>query len=108
MTGNALAVEQLSKHYRAGTREEVRALQDISLAIPPGSFVALVGPSGSGKTTLLSLLGGLDRPTAGSVRFGGRELAACSDVELARLRRRMGFVFQGLSLVSGLPAWEAR
>ena len=106
MTGNALAVEQLSKHYRAGTREEVRALQDISLAIPPGSFVALVGPSGSGKTTLLSLLGGLDRPTAGSVRFGGRELAACSDVELARLRRRMGFVFQGLSLVSGLPAWE--
>mgnify|MGYP003310286126 CR=1 FL=1 len=69
-------------------------------------MLVLSSPSGAGKTTLLSLLGGLDRPTAGSVRFGGRELAACSDVELARLRRRMGFVFQGLSLVSGLPAWE--
>ena len=106
MTNSPLAVEQLSKHYRAGSRDEVRALHDVSLTIPAGSFVALVGPSGSGKTTLLSLLGGLDRPSAGSVRFGDRELASCSDVELARLRRRMGFVFQGLSLVSRLPAWE--
>src|SRR5947209_1133201 len=101
-----LEVRQLCKFYRAGSAGEVRAVEDISLAIPPGSFTLLTGPSGSGKTTLLALLGSLERPTRGRVSFAGRDLGACSDVELARLRRRMGFVFQDFALIPGLPAWE--
>jgi putative ABC transport system ATP-binding protein len=101
-----LEARQLCKFYRAGSTAEVRALQDVSLEVPAGSFTLLTGPSGSGKTTLLALLGGLERPTRGQVLFAGRDLSACSDVELARLRRRMGFVFQDFALVPGLPAWE--
>jgi putative ABC transport system ATP-binding protein len=103
---SVLEARQLCKFYRAGSRVEVRALQDVSLTVPPGSFTLLTGPSGSGKTTLLALLGGLERPSRGQVLFAGRDLGRCSDVELARLRRRMGFVFQDFALIPGLPAWE--
>jgi len=96
----------LCKYYRPTTKAEVRALDGVSMAIPPGSFTVLTGPSGSGKTTLLALLGALERPTRGLVFFQGRNLAVCSDVELARLRRRMGFVFQDFSLIARLPVWE--
>src|SRR5262249_59284247 len=71
-----------------------------------GGFVLWRGRSGSGKTTVLALLGGLERPTRGEVLFDGRELGGCSGVELARLRRRVGFVFQDFGLIPGLPAWE--
>jgi putative ABC transport system ATP-binding protein len=101
-----LEARQLGKFYRAGTPAEVRAVHDVSLEVPAGSFTLLTGPSGSGKTTLLALLGGLERPTRGQVLFAGRDLAACSDAELARLRRRLGFVFQDFGLIRGLPAWE--
>jgi putative ABC transport system ATP-binding protein len=101
-----LQVRQLCKFYRAGSAAEVRALQDVSLEVPSGSFTLLTGPSGSGKTTLLALLGSLERPTSGLVFFAGRDLHGCSDVELARLRRRLGFVFQDFALIGGLPAWE--
>jgi putative ABC transport system ATP-binding protein len=101
-----LEARQLCKFYRAGRPGEVRALQDVSLEVPPGSFTLLTGPSGSGKTTLLALLGGLERPSRGQALFAGRDLGACSDVELARLRRRMGFVFQDFALIPGLPVWE--
>jgi putative ABC transport system ATP-binding protein len=101
-----LEVRHLCKFYRAGSRVEVRALEDVSLEIPAGAFVLLSGPSGSGKTTLLALLGGLERPSSGQALFAGRDLAGCSDVELARLRRRMGFVFQDFALIPNLPAWE--
>jgi putative ABC transport system ATP-binding protein len=101
-----LETQAVSRYYRAGTRSEVRALHEVSLAIEPGQFVLLTGPSGSGKTTLLALLGALDRPTHGQVHFEGRNLSGCSDAELARVRRRVGFVFQGFSLLPGLPAWE--
>ena len=101
-----LEVRHLCKTYRAGSSGEVRALQDVSLTVPAGSFTLLYGPSGSGKTTLLALLGGLERPTRGQVFFAGRDLSNCSDVQLARLRRRMGFVFQDFALIPGLPAWE--
>jgi putative ABC transport system ATP-binding protein len=101
-----LEARNVCKYYRTGTRAEVRALHEVSLPIEPGRFVLLTGPSGSGKTTLLALLGALERPTSGEVLFDGRALAACSDVELARLRRRMGFVFQNFSLIPGLPVWE--
>jgi putative ABC transport system ATP-binding protein len=101
-----LQTRQLCKFYRAGPAREVRALQDVSLDVPAGSFTLLRGPSGSGKTTLLALLGGLDRPTSGQVLFAGRELGSCSDVELTRLRRRMGFVFQDFALIAGLTVEE--
>lgn len=97
---------QLGKVYRAGSAAEVTALHDVSLQIPPGSFTLLTGASGSGKTTLLGLLGGLDRATRGQVFFAGHELGSCSGAELARLRRRMGFVFQDFALIPGLPVWE--
>jgi ABC-type lipoprotein export system ATPase subunit len=101
-----LEARQLCKFFRAGSTAEVRAVQDVSLDVPAGSFTLLTGPSGSGKSTLLALLGGLERPTRGQVLFAGRDLGACSDVELARLRRRLGFVFQDFGLIPGLPAWE--
>lgn len=101
-----LETEELCKCFRTGTQVAVRALDSVSLVIPQGSFAVLTGPSGSGKTTLLSLLGALDRPTSGRVRFQGRDLGECSDVELARVRRRMGFVFQDYSLIPQLPIWE--
>lgn len=94
------------RYFRRGRSGEVRALDGVTTTIGSGSFHALVGPSGSGKSTLLALLGALDRPTGGTIVFAGRDLTACSDVELARTRRRAGFVFQNFSLVRGLPNWE--
>jgi putative ABC transport system ATP-binding protein len=96
----------LSKSFHQGRAKEVRALCDVSLAVARQGFCALAGPSGSGKTTLLALLGALDRPSRGQVLFNGRDLTGCSDVELARCRRRMGFVFQDFSLIGRMPAWE--
>jgi putative ABC transport system ATP-binding protein len=84
----------------------VRALQDVSLSIEPGSFTVIAGPSGSGKSTLLTILGGLERLTAGQVLFGDHDLATCSGTELTRIRRGLGFVFQDFGLIQGLPAWE--
>jgi len=101
-----LSAENVSKIYRAGTRQEVRAVDDVSLSVGQGGCVLLTGPSGSGKTTLLALLGALARPTAGRVTLQGRDLAGASDVELARARRRLGFVFQNFSLLPRLPVWE--
>jgi putative ABC transport system ATP-binding protein len=96
----------LCKYYKAGSQAEVRAVDDVSMRIARGDFVVLAGPSGSGKTTLLALLGALERPTRGQVFFDGRDLGPLSDVELARVRRRLGFVFQDFSLLPALPAWE--
>src|SRR5262249_56590050 len=103
---NLLEVRQLCKVYRPGRAGEVRALQDISLAVTRGSFVLLAGPSGSGKSTLLAILGNLERPTSGRVFFDGRDVSGSSDVELGRCRRRIGFVFQDFALIPGLPVWE--
>jgi len=85
----------------------VRALDEVDLEIEAGEFVALEGPSGSGKTTLLQILGALDRPSAGSVRFEDRDLVALPDRELAELRlRAFGFVFQQFNLIPTLTAVE--
>jgi putative ABC transport system ATP-binding protein len=85
----------------------VTALADISVTVPSGSLVALAGPSGSGKTTLLALIGGLDRPTTGTVDIQGLELSGLSERRLAAFRRNhVGFVFQDFKLIDVLTAAE--
>jgi putative ABC transport system ATP-binding protein len=85
----------------------IRALDGVDLEIEPGEFVAIEGPSGSGKTTLLQILGALDRPSAGTVSFDGRDLVQQSDAALAELRlRSFGFVFQQFNLIPTLTAVE--
>ncbi|HEY6114462.1 MAG TPA: ABC transporter ATP-binding protein [Candidatus Dormibacteraeota bacterium] len=96
----------LTKHYRRGS-ETIRALEDVSLDIDPGEFVAVVGRSGSGKTTMLDLLGLLLKPTAGSLVIDDVETTRLSDRDLAHLRaRKVGFVFQEYNLLSGLNVLE--
>lgn len=101
-----IETHQLCCYFRRGTSREVRAVDNVSIQVPRGSFVVLAGPSGSGKTSLLSLLGLLDRPTSGSLIFGGHDLAGASDYELARLRRRMGFLFQDFALLPKLSVLD--
>lgn len=107
MSGKALfeAVD-VRREFRSGSGARVRALDGVSLAVPRGAFFAVTGPSGCGKTTLLALLAGLDRPTGGSVRFEGRDLGGLSEWERARIRRRLGIVFQHTPMIGGLPLWE--
>jgi putative ABC transport system ATP-binding protein len=85
----------------------VRALQGVDLRVEAGELVAIAGPSGSGKSTLLHLIGTLDRPTAGTVRIAGYDVATLTDRELSALRaRRIGFVFQRFHLADGVPALD--
>lgn len=85
----------------------VTALAGVSLAVRPGELAAVVGPSGSGKSTLLNLMGGLDRPTSGSVKVAGRELAGLGDQALSGMRARMiGFVFQEFYLLPRTSALD--
>ena len=94
----------LTRHFRVGD-QTVRALQDVSLTIPDGDYLALMGPSGSGKSTLLHLLGCLDRPTSGSYVLDGHEVGTLPEGELADIRsRKIGFVFQFFHLVPRLTA----
>jgi putative ABC transport system ATP-binding protein len=107
MTSDVLVcLERVGKTFRMG-EVEVEALRDVTLEVVRGELLAVVGPSGSGKTTLLNLLGGLDRPTVGTVRFQGRDLSALGPGELAAHRRRsLGFVFQFFNLIPTLTARE--
>ncbi len=103
---SVVELKDLSRHY-VSEGETVRALDGVSLSIAGGEFLALAGPSGSGKSTLLNIVGGLDRPTDGSVMVEGRDLATLSGKELAEMRRdRLGFVFQSYNLVPVLSAFE--
>ncbi|MBI3616400.1 MAG: ABC transporter ATP-binding protein [Candidatus Omnitrophica bacterium] len=96
----------LKKTYRQGTRQ-VEVLRGVDFSVAEGEAVVIVGPSGSGKSTLLHLLGGLDWPTGGKVRFQGKDLYALGDGELARTRNlSFGFVFQSYHLVPELTALE--
>ncbi len=101
-----LETKDLRKIYGAGDTE-VRALDGVDLTVEKGEFVAVVGTSGSGKSTLLHMLGGLDRPTSGSVTVDGKELSALKDEALTIFRRRkIGFVFQNYNLVPVLNVYE--
>ncbi len=99
-------VSGLTKVYRTGD-VEVRALNGVDLRLEAGEMAVLLGPSGSGKSTLLNIIGGLDHPTSGSVKFKGKELSGASDGELTAYRRdHVGFVFQFYNLIPSLTAWE--
>jgi len=96
----------LTKTYRTG-EVEVRALREVDLDIGAGEFIVLLGPSGSGKSTLLNILGGLDVPSGGEVRFRDQDLSAASEAELTAFRRRhVGFVFQFYNLIPSLTVRE--
>ena len=101
-----LETKDLRKTYGSG-EAEVRALDGVDLKVDRGEFVAVVGTSGSGKSTLLHMLGGLDRPSSGSVSVDGRDLSTLKDEELTIFRRRkIGFVFQSYNLVPVLSVRE--
>jgi ABC-type lipoprotein export system ATPase subunit len=96
----------LTKNYKRGS-EIIRALDDVTLTIDPGEFVAVVGRSGSGKTTMLDLLGLLLKPTSGSLLIDGIDTTKLGDRERARMRaRKVGFVFQEYNLLAGLNVLE--
>lgn len=101
-----LETKDLCKYYGSGATE-VRALDGVNMSVESGEFVAIVGTSGSGKSTLLHMLGGLDRPTSGSVTVDGQKLFDLSDEALTIFRRRkIGFVFQAYNLVPVLSVYE--
>jgi putative ABC transport system ATP-binding protein len=101
-----IRLEGVTKTYRTG-EVEVHALVDVNLTVEPGQMVAIMGPSGSGKSTLLNVLGCLDRPTSGSYRFEGHEVASLQKRELSALRlSAFGFVFQGFQLIARTTAVE--
>lgn len=94
----------VSRVYQKG-KERVEVLHELDLQIPQGDFLALMGPSGSGKTTLLNLLGGLDKPTSGTVTVGGAELSSMSNSQLSNWRStHVGFIFQFYNLLPVLTA----
>jgi len=108
MTGDGLAVraERVSRHYEMGSAV-IRAVDDVTLQIRAGEFVALLGSSGSGKSTLLNLMAGLDRPTDGAIFANGRNLSELSSLELARYRSRtVGMVFQSFNLLPRMTLEE--
>ena len=101
-----LRVSDLKKTYGKGDTA-VEALKGINLSVQKGEFIAIVGTSGSGKSTLLHMLGGLDRPTSGSVSIDGKDIFTLKDEELTIFRRRkIGFVFQSFNLVPVLSVYE--
>ncbi len=103
-TGPALEAVDVTRSYQLDG-VTVQALRGVSVRIDRGDYVAVVGPSGSGKSTLMHLLGGLDRPTTGVLRVGGRDIAALSEDELAQVRNAtIGFVFQAFQLLGRTSA----
>lgn len=101
-----VSVQNVTKVYKRDTLE-IPVLQNISLDVPEGEFLALMGPSGSGKTTLLNLISGIDLPTSGSIVVSGTDIAQLNESQLAKWRsRHIGFVFQFYNLLPVLTAYE--
>ena len=106
MTTPIISLERVSRVYDMG-RVAVPALDDVSMGVQPGEFVAIVGPSGSGKSTMMNILGCLDRPTHGAYRLAGTAVAELDDDGLARLRSRsIGFIFQSYNLLPRTTALD--
>ena len=102
----AIQLDHVSRHYSMGGTS-VRAVDDLSLSVGQNEFLALLGSSGSGKSTLLNLIGGLDRPTSGSIVTNGQNIAALSPLELARYRRdSIGMIFQSFNLLPRMTLEE--
>jgi putative ABC transport system ATP-binding protein len=102
-----LTAEDVHRVYRLGRDVAVPALRGVSFTVEQGDYVAIMGASGSGKSTLLNLLGALDRPTSGQVRYDGRDVLDMDDAELAELRNtRIGFVFQSFHLLPRMTALD--
>jgi putative ABC transport system ATP-binding protein len=101
-----LELKDVVKHYQ-GAEEEVRAVDGVSFTIAPGEMLALLGPSGSGKTTLLLLIAALLKPDAGTIRYGGRNIASLTERQASEyLLRDVGFIFQNFRLMPRVPALE--
>ncbi len=104
MSNDLVVLKDISRTYKKG-KEKVEVLHQLNLTIEEGDFLALMGPSGSGKTTLLNLLGGLDKPTSGSVRIGHSDLHTMSSSALSKWRAsNIGFIFQFYNLLPVLTA----
>jgi putative ABC transport system ATP-binding protein len=104
--GVVFHLSRVTRVYRMG-ETEIHALRNIDLDLKPAEFVVLLGASGSGKSTLLNILGGLDRPSSGEVRYRDHDLACATPAELTRFRREhVGFVFQFYNLIPSLTAYE--
>lgn len=102
----SISLTNITKQYVIGD-SVVAALDGISLTVKEGEFTAIMGPSGSGKSTLMNIIGCLDRPTSGSYRLDGQEVASLTDDELAVTRnKKIGFVFQNFNLLSRISALE--
>jgi putative ABC transport system ATP-binding protein len=106
MAAEIIRLVEVSKVYGTGDAT-VRAVDDVSLSVQEGDFLAVMGPSGSGKSTLMHILGCLDVPTSGEYRFAGEDVSRMNERELASIRnRRIGFVFQQFHLLSSMSAWR--
>jgi putative ABC transport system ATP-binding protein len=104
--GSAVCAKRVSRHYQMGAAV-IRAVDDVTLEVPAGEFLALLGSSGSGKSTLLNLMAGLDRPTSGAIFAQGRNLSEMNPLELARYRSRtVGMVFQSFNLLPRMTLEE--
>ena len=105
-TKAVIETQSLCRHFGEG-ETLVKALDNVSIAIEPGAFTAIIGPSGSGKSTLLQLIGGLDKPTSGGVVLDNKDISNMSGTELSDFRRdHIGFIFQAYNLIPVLSAEE--
>jgi putative ABC transport system ATP-binding protein len=104
MSEYVIEIDSLTKIYKTG-KTEFKALNNVSLRIRKGDFVAIMGPSGSGKSTLMNIIGCLDRPTAGRIMLDGENISTLSDNELAVIRgKKVGFIFQKFNLIAAMNA----
>ena len=106
-TKNVIMLSNLTKTYKKGTADEVRAVNDVNLEVKAGEFLTILGPSGSGKTTLLNMIGGLDKPTEGTVVLAGLKISQLNDRQMIKVRReKVGYVFQSFNLIPTFSAFE--